>query len=76
MKEGKVFPFTLIINDPISNSFVGAVGDVHADDIGSNSTNFSRPSLSVIEPHLEIQRFIRTHEQNEMLGLNHKYSIM
>lgn len=76
MKEGKVFPFTLIINDPISNSFVGSVRDVHADDKGSNSTNLSQPLLSVIEPHLEIQRFIRSHEQNEMLGLNHKNPIM
>jgi zinc finger protein len=54
MADGERFPFILVINDPLANSF-----------IGSTSIEASNDSS------IEIERFERTFEQNERLGLNH-----
>ena len=55
LADGKIFPFTLIITDPLANSFVGpkpAAGDVVNDE------------------GIHVEAFERSFEQNENLGIN------
>ena len=62
--EGKCFPFTLVITDPLSNSFVGPIPE--------NGEQFVHSNYPII-PHdkgITIEEFQRSHEQNENLGLN------
>jgi zinc finger protein len=55
MADGNQFPFTLIITDPLANSFVGPT---------------TPDEKSVQDSRLEVEPFERTFEQNEILGLN------
>ena len=69
--DGKKFPFTLIISDPLSNSFVGPVPQdavelsLQAEKEGSNSCYDS-----YVDHGMDIEEYERTFEQNEVLGLN------
>ena len=58
--SGKHFPFTLIITDPLSNSFVGSHPDRGRQDVLSLEG----------DEGLSVEEFERTEEQNESLGLN------
>ena len=71
MASGKVFPFTLVISDPLANSFVGPPGTDaaslarQAEEEGNNSCYDK-----YVDTGMEIEEYQRTEEQNESLGLN------
>ena len=71
MKEGNSFPFTLVISDPLSNSFIGPLPGValqlakQAAKEGSNECH-----AHYVDPGMEIEEYERTFDQNESLGLN------
>ncbi|KAL7536326.1 hypothetical protein ACHAXR_007077 [Thalassiosira sp. AJA248-18] len=60
MAMGQQFPFTVIITDPLSNSFVGTLPEVAAMSC-CNAFN---------DEGLEVEEYKRTEDQNESLGLN------
>lgn len=70
MKEGKTFPFTLIIQDPLSNSFVGptpkAVIELATQPKHENHQRYPK----YIDPGIKIHEYERSSNQNEVLGLN------
>ncbi|CAM9235745.1 unnamed protein product [Ascophyllum nodosum] len=51
---GEMLPFTLIVRDPVGNSFIG-------------STEHENPAD---DPNIEVERFERSFQENEDLGLN------
>lgn len=73
---GESFPFTLVISDPLSNSFVGPVQEVaELALIGmgkerSVSSGCHGTLLNDEDDGLEVKECERTDEQNESLGLN------
>lgn len=88
MKDGdtSLLPFTLVINDPLSNSFIGPVPptrqkNLHDDAIVAttqslvlverNDPGNNHPDNAYQEKHnLIVEEYERTLEQNESLGLN------
>ena len=71
MRIGKRFPFTLIIDDPLSNSFISPIGhstvnDNNAQKVRSNSST----STCSYDTNVDIVTYERTDDQNETLGLN------
>lgn len=71
MGDGKMFPFTLIISDPLSNSFVGPVP---ADAIALSRQAEKEGNNSCYETYvdegMDIEEYERSRDQNEILGLN------
>jgi zinc finger protein len=71
LAEGRAFPFTLIISDPLANSFVGPIPkdaialSYQAEKDGSNACYENYVDLG-----MELEEYERTHDQNEILGLN------
>lgn len=71
LKEGKRFPFTIIMSDPLSNSFIGP----SPEDALRLSLQVEREGgcteclKSYVDPGLVIEEYERTEEQNEELGL-------
>jgi len=53
MKSGKQFPFTIILEDPLSHSYLQSLADENEPD-----------------PQLLVEKFERTEEQNEELGID------
>lgn len=69
--DGHVYPVTLIIDDPLSNSFIGPIlNDALA--LGPQSKKHGKHYCCEqhIDENLTIEEYQRTHEQNEVLGLN------
>lgn len=69
--DGKSFPFTLVISDPLSNSFVGPV----PRDAIALSKQVERDGNNdcyeaYVDKGMSIEEYERTYEQNETLGLN------
>jgi zinc finger protein len=79
MKEGKAFPFTLVLDDALSNSFLGPVpldalklakqAEREGDGEGEGGDNQCRYQ-NYVDPGLEVEEYERSFEQNEALGLN------
>lgn len=69
--NGKSLPFTLIISDPLSNSFVGPVPR-DAVALATQVQEEGNDSCydEYVDDGLEIQEYERSHEQDELLGLN------
>eukprot|EP00549_Striatella_unipunctata_P025628 CAMPEP_0118700066 /NCGR_PEP_ID=MMETSP0800-20121206/16325_1 /TAXON_ID=210618 ORGANISM="Striatella unipunctata, Strain CCMP2910" /NCGR_SAMPLE_ID=MMETSP0800 /ASSEMBLY_ACC=CAM_ASM_000638 /LENGTH=531 /DNA_ID=CAMNT_0006600507 /DNA_START=304 /DNA_END=1899 /DNA_ORIENTATION=- len=71
MADGKTFPFTLILSDPLGNSFVGPVAKdaialaLQAEQDGNNSCYDS-----YVDSAMVVEEYQRTFDQNEILGLN------
>ncbi|KAI2498531.1 zinc finger protein [Fragilaria crotonensis] len=69
--EGQTFPFTIVISDPLSNSFVGPVPRdaiqlaLQAEREGSNDCY-----NNYVDQGMDVQEYERSHDQNEILGLN------
>ena len=71
MADGKVLPFTLIISDPLSNSFVGPIPkDAIALSLQAEKEGSSKCYDNYVDKGMELEEYERTHGQNEMLGLN------
>jgi len=69
MADGRRFPFTLILSDPLSNSFVGPVLNA-ADKLSLQAEKGSISCHETSDEGLRIEEFERTETQNEHLGLN------
>ena len=71
MRNGKMFPFTLVVNDPLSNSFVGPkpadaarlAVQAEKEDSAACYQDFNDEGVTIVE-------YARTEEQNETLGLD------
>jgi zinc finger protein len=71
MAQGQSFPFTLIVSDPLANSFVGPVPQdavalaLQAEREGSNECY-----NTYVDHGTVLEEYERTMDQNEVLGLN------
>lgn len=78
MATGGRIPFTLILTDPLSNSFVGPKPENDADAPSTKNADNEEYSVSCHElslgvdgdKGLEMEEYERTEGQNESLGLN------
>lgn len=82
MSDGKEFPFTFIINDPLSNSFISPCPIIMNKEEDNNNHHNHNTTMhqSPIHEQMRVagsddnnlitETFIRSHEQNEILGLN------
>jgi zinc finger protein len=71
MAEGAVFPFTLIISDPLSNSFIGPIPkDAMALSFQAEKEGSGKCYDDYEDPGMDLEEYERTHLQNEELGLN------
>jgi zinc finger protein len=69
--NGRVFPVTLIITDPLSNSFIGPIPkDALALTLQAEKDGNNDCYNNYIDEGMEIEEFERTFDQNEALGLN------
>jgi zinc finger protein len=69
--EGQLLPFTIIISDPLSNSFIGPIPkDALALSLQAEKDGNRSCYDTYIDPNMTIVEYVRTHEQNEILGLN------
>jgi hypothetical protein len=71
MAEARAFPFTLIICDPLANSFIGPIPK-HAIALSLQAEEEDSKACydAYLDPGMLIEEFERTYDQNEMLGLN------
>jgi ZPR1 zinc finger protein len=71
LKEGQSLPFTMVIRDPLSNSFVGPIPAdsialaLQAEKEGNNSCY-----THYVDHGMEIEEYERSYEENDILGLN------
>lgn len=71
MASGNILPFTLIIIDPLSNSFVGPIPkdsmqlSLQAEKDGNRDCY-----ENYVDPGMEIEEFERNQEQNDDLGIS------
>ena len=71
MSKGEILPFTLIIMDPISNSFIGPIPkDAIALAIQAEKDGNNQCYDEYIDSQMTIEEFERTFDMNEILGLN------
>ena len=69
--DGHILPLTLVISDPLANSFIGPIPKdaldlaLKAEKDGNNDCY-----NDYVDERMEIEEYERTHEQNEILGLN------
>jgi len=71
MSRGQILPFTLIIMDPISNSFIGPVPkDAIALALQAEKDGNNKCYDDYIDNQMTIEEFERTFDMNEILGLN------
>jgi zinc finger protein len=71
MGEGLFFPFTLIISDPLSNSFVGPIpSDAIALSLQAEKEESGKCYDDYEDPGMDLEEYERSHLQNEDLGLN------
>jgi len=69
--KGEGLPFTLVISDPLSNSFVGPVPeDAIALTMQAEQEDSAECYKHYVDKGMEIVEYERTHDQNEILGLN------
>lgn len=71
MANGQILPFTVIITDPMSNSFIGPIPK-HAMALASQAQQDGNMNCyqSYIDPTMTVEQFERTYEMNDALGLN------
>lgn len=71
MANGNTFPFTLIISDPLSNSFIGPIPKVALSlALQAQKENSHACYEQYIDPQMTIQEYQRTKDQNDILGLS------
>lgn len=71
LAEAETFPFTIIISDPLSNSFVGPVPkDAIALALQAEKEGTNDCYNSYVDPRMDLEEYERTHHQDEVLGLN------
>ena len=71
LAEGETFPFTIIISDPLSNSFVGPVPkDAIALSLQAERDGTNDCYNSYVDRCMDLEEYERSHDQDEVLGLN------
>jgi len=71
LREEENMPFTLMISDPLSNSFVGPVPeDAIALTMQAEKDDSNECYKHYVDKGMEVIEYERTHDQNEILGLN------
>jgi zinc finger protein len=71
MSEGRMLPFTLVISDPLSNSFVGPVPkDAIALSYQAEKDGSNKCYEEYVDRGMQVDEYERSHDQNEYLGLN------
>lgn len=71
LAEGRAFPFTLIISDPLANSFVGPIPkDAIALSCQAEKEDSNACYEGYVDLGMDLEEYERTHDQNEILGLN------
>ena len=71
MADGKFLPFTFIIDDPLSNSFIGPIASVaNALALQAEKEGNKVCYGNYTDSSINIEEYTRSFEQNEMLGLN------
>lgn len=71
MGDGLTFPFTIIISDPLSNSFLGPVpADAIALSLQAERDGNNSCYEAYVDKGMDIEEYERSHDQNEILGLN------
>lgn len=71
MADGNMFPFSIIISDPLSNSFIGPIPkDAIALSLQAEKDGHNGCYEAYVDTCMEIDEYERTHDQNEILGLN------
>ncbi|KAL7463611.1 hypothetical protein ACHAXS_003968 [Conticribra weissflogii] len=71
MAAGDNFPFTIILSDPLSNSFVGPIPEI-AISLSRQAENEKSTKCyeEFVDGNMVVEKYIRTYEQDEALGLN------
>ena len=73
MKEGRLFPFTLIITDPLANSFVAPtramLRDLHAQKSASGEDDRSEKCSTFNDFGILIEEYKRSSEEDQRLGI-------
>jgi hypothetical protein len=71
ISEGSMLPCTIIISDPLSNSFIGPIPkDAIALSLQAEQDGNRSCYDTYVDPNMTIEEYTRTFEQNEILGLN------
>lgn len=71
MADGKRLPFTLVISDPLSNSFIGPIPkDAIALSLQAEKEESTKCYEEYQDHGMDLEEYERTHDQNEILGLN------
>ena len=71
MANANILPFTLIISDPLSNSFVGPVPeDAVRLALQAEQEDSRQCYEDYVDTGMEVEEYVRSFEQNEDLGLN------
>ena len=71
MTDGLCFPFTMVISDPLSNSFVGPIAkDAIALSLQAEKDGHNNCYEEYVDVCLTIEEYERSHDQNEILGIN------
>lgn len=71
LADGKLLPFTLVITDPLSSSFVGPIpAKVGALSKHAEQDAIARCGQDFADKGLVVEEFERSQEQNDALGLN------
>ena len=71
MSQGDLLPCTIVISDPLSNSFVGPIPkDAIALSMQAEQDGNRSCYDNYVDANMTIQEYTRTFEQNELLGLN------
>jgi zinc finger protein len=69
--DGIALPFTLIITDPLSNSFIGPIPkDAIALSFQAEKDGNNDCYNDYFDPGMQLEEYERTHDDNEILGLN------
>ncbi|GMI44760.1 hypothetical protein TrCOL_g12019 [Triparma columacea] len=69
-RDGKSFPFTVVISDPLSNSFIGPRPSVAATMAFESTSNQSDLPPPPPDPQLKVTEYTRSADQNEILGIS------
>uniref|UniRef100_A0A7S2UQT0 Zinc finger ZPR1-type domain-containing protein n=1 Tax=Attheya septentrionalis TaxID=420275 RepID=A0A7S2UQT0_9STRA len=71
LSQGERLPFTLLISDPLSNSFVGPIPKIAIDLALQSEREDSHDCYrNFIDEGMDVDEYERSHDQNEYLGLN------
>ena len=68
--KGEGFPFTLVLSDPLSNSFVGPVpDDAAALALAAEEEDGQDCYDAYVDAGMTVEEYVRTADQDEILGL-------